>query len=98
MTGDVLEEDPFRTAFTDDAGDVGPKVPRIVGAAAFSGSAEGLAGISCEDGIEGPAERPGIEAAEIGPDRGRGEIPRALGRDEDSALGVILPVVKGMHK
>jgi hypothetical protein len=82
VTGDVLEEDPFGTAFSDDPGDVGPKVARIVGAATFPGRAEGLARVSGQDGIEGAAEGPGIEAAQVGPDRGRGEVSRALGGDE----------------
>ncbi|GLS79667.1 hypothetical protein GCM10007893_04410 [Paracoccus marinus] len=82
VTGDVFEEDPFRATFANDAGDVGPEVAGIVGATAFSGRAEGLAGIACEDGVEGPAERPGIEAAQIGPDRGRGEVSGCLRRDE----------------
>ena len=85
VTGDVFEEDPFRAAFTDDAGDVGPEVPGIVSATALSGRAEGLAGISGEDGIEGPAEGTDIEAAQVGPDRGRCEVARALGGDEDRA-------------
>ena len=78
MTGDVFEEDPFRGTFADDAGDLRPEVARIIGATAFSGSAEGLAGISGEDDVEGAAEGPGIEAAQIVPDRGRGEVPGAL--------------------
>lgn len=94
VPGDVLEEDPFRAAFSDDAGDVGPEVARIVGAAAFPGRAEGLAGIASEDGVERAAEGPGIEAAQVGPDRGRGEIPGALGCDEDSA-GPVLPFDEG---
>ena len=94
VTGDVFEEDPFRAAFANDAGDVGPEVAGIVSASALSGRAEGLAGISGEDGIEGPAERPGIEAAQIGPDRGRCEVSRALGRDEDGA-GPVLPLDEG---
>ena len=94
MPGDVLEEDPFRTAFSDDAGDVGPEVARIVGAAAPSCRAEGLARVSGQDGIEGAAEGPGIEAAQVGPDRGRDEIPRALGGDEDGA-GPVLPFDEG---
>ena len=61
MACDVFEEDPFRAAFPDDAGDVGPEVTGIVGAAALSGCAEGLAGIACEDGIEGAAKGLGIE-------------------------------------
>ncbi|KGJ23530.1 hypothetical protein IX56_01850 [Paracoccus sanguinis] len=83
VPGDVFEEDPFRAAFADDAGDLGPEVPGIVGTTAFSGRAEGLAGISGEDGIESPAEGQGVEAAQIGPDRGRGEVSCALGCDED---------------
>lgn len=94
VPGDIFEEDPFRAAFADDAGDVGPEVAGIVGAAAFPGRAEGLAGVSGQDGIEGAAEGPGIEVAQVGPDRGRGEVPRALGRDEDGA-GPVLPLDEG---
>lgn len=89
VPGDVFEEHPFRTAFTDDAGDVGPKVPRVVSATALSGRAEGLARVACEDGIEGPEEGKGVETAQVGPDRGRGEVSRALGRDEDGARPVL---------
>ena len=85
VTGDVFEEDPFRAAFADDACDVGPEVARVVGATALSCRAEGLAGISGENDVEGAAKAPGIEAAEIIPDRGRGEIPDALGGDDDRA-------------
>ena len=83
VTGDVFEEDPFGAAFADDPGDVGPEVAGIVGTAAFPGRAEGLAGISGKDDIKRAAEGPGIEAAQVGPDWGRDEIPRALGGDED---------------
>jgi hypothetical protein len=94
VPGDVLEEDPFGTAFADDAGDVGPEVARIVGAAALSGCAEGLAGISGEDGVEGAPERQSVEAAQVGPDRGWGEVSRALGGHEDGARPV-LPLDEG---
>ena len=94
MTGDVFEENPFGAAFADDAGDIGPEVTRVIGATALSSSAEGLAGISGEDGIEGPAEGTGIEAAQVGPDRGRCEVARALGGDEDGA-GPVLPFDEG---
>ena len=94
MTGDVFEEDPFWAALADDAGDLGPEVAGIVGASALPGRAEGLAGISGEDGIEGPAEGTGIEAAQVGPDRGRCEVARALGGDEDGA-GPVLPFDEG---
>ena len=89
VPGDVFEEDPFGTAFVDDTGDLGPEMAGIVGAAPFARGAEGLAGISGEDGIEGAAEGPCVEAAQVGPDRGRGEIPCALGGDEDGARPIL---------
>lgn len=89
MPGDVFEEDPFGTAFSDDPRDVGPEVAGIVGAAALSGRAEGLAGVSGEDGVEGAAEGAGVETAQVGPDRGRCEVARALGGDEDRARPVL---------
>ena len=94
VTGDVFEKDPFGVALVDDAGDLWPKVAGIVGTTALSGGAEGLAGISGEDDVEGPADRPGIEAADIIPDWRRGEIPRGLCGDEDNA-GPVLPFDKG---
>ena len=89
VPGDVFEEDPFRAAFADDAGDIWPEVAGIIGATPFTSGTEGLAGISGEDGIEGAAEGPGIEAAQVGPDWGRDEIPRALGGHEDGARPVL---------
>ena len=91
MTGDVFEKDPFWGTFPDDAGDLGPEVPGIVGPAAFACCAEGLTGISGEDDVEGPDEAPGIEAAQIIPDWSRGEVACALGGNED-ASGPILPL------
>ena len=86
---DVFEENPFGGAFPDDPGDIGPEVPRIFGATAFSGRAEGLTGISGKHRIEGSAERPCVEAAQVGPDQGRGEIAGALGGDEHAARPVL---------
>jgi len=94
VTGDVLNEDPLGSAFTNNAGDLGPKVAEIIGPTAFSGCAEGLAGISGEDDVEGPAKGPGIEAAQVVPDRCRGEVSRALGGDEYSS-GPVFPFDKG---
>ena len=91
VTGDVFEEGPFRTAFRNDAGDVGPEVAGIIGAAALPGRAEGLAGVSGKNCVEGAAEGASVEAAQVGPDRGRGEVSGALGRDEDGA-GPVLPL------
>jgi hypothetical protein len=89
VPGDVFEEDPFGAAFADDPGDIRPEVAGIVGPAALSRRAEGLAGVSGKDRIEGAAERPGVEAAQVGPDRGRGIVSCALGRDEDRPWPVL---------
>ena len=89
VTGDVFEEGPFRAAFADDAGDVGPEVAGIVCASPFPGRAEGLAGVSGKNCVEGAAEGASVEAAQVGPDRGRGEVTRALGGDEDRPWPVL---------
>jgi hypothetical protein len=88
VTGHVFEKDPLWAAFADDTGDVGPEMAGIIGATALSGCTEGLARISGEDDVEGAAEGLGIEAAKIIPDRGRCEIPCALGGDEGRAWPV----------
>jgi hypothetical protein len=93
VTGDVFEEDPFRAAFPDDAGDLGPEVARVVGATALACCTKRLTGISGEDHVERPAEYPGIECPQIIPDRGWREIACALGGDEDGA-GPVLPLDK----
>ena len=94
VTGDVFEEHPFGGTFPDDAGDFWPEVAGIVGTGTLSGRAEGLAWVSGENDVEGTSEGPGIETAQIVPDRGRGEIPATLGRDEDGA-GVTFPFHEG---
>ena len=94
MTGDVFKEDPFGGAFPDDAGDLGPEVPGIIGTAAFASGAEGLAGISGEDDVEDASEWPGIEAAQIVPDRSGRKVSGALGCDENTS-GPFLPFDKG---
>ena len=88
MPGDVFEEDPFGGTFPDDAGDIGPEVARIIGTGPLPGRAEGLAGISGENDVEGAAEGPGIETAQVVPDWRRGEVSCALGGDEDGARPV----------
>jgi hypothetical protein len=90
VTGDVFKEDPLGAALDDDAGDLGPEVAGVVGTGTLACGAEGLAGISGEDDVESPAEGPGIEAAQIVPDRRGGEIACALGGDENGA-GIALP-------
>jgi hypothetical protein len=94
MPCDVFEEDPLGGAFPDDAGGFGPEVTGVVGAAAFASGTEGLAGISGQHCVEGTAEGSCVEAAEIVPDRGRGEVRGALGGNEDGA-GPVLPFDEG---
>ena len=94
MAGDVFEEDPFGGALPDNPGDVGPEVAGVLGACALACGTEGLAGIAGQHRVEGAAEAAGVEAAQIVPDRRRGEIPRALGGDEDGA-GPLVPFDEG---
>jgi hypothetical protein len=91
VTGHVFEEHPLGAAFADNPGDLGPEMAWVVGTAALSGGAEGLAGISGEDDVKGTAKGLGIEAKQIVPDRGLGKISCALGGEEDGA-GVSLPL------
>ena len=94
VAGDVFQKDPLGVAYTDDPGDLGPEVAGIIGATAFASGAEGLAGISGEDDVEGTAKGPGVEAAEIIPDRCRGEIACTLGGDKDRSWPA-LPLDEG---
>jgi hypothetical protein len=89
VTGDVFKEDPFRGTFPDDAGDLGPEVTGIIVTTALSGGAERLAGISGQHGVEVTPEGPGFEAAQIVPDWCWGEIPCALGCNEDGARPIL---------
>ena len=89
VPGDVFEEHPFGSAFSNNPGDVGPEVAWIFGTAALSGSAERLAGISGQYCVDGTAEGPGFEAAQIVPDWCWGEIPCALGCNEDGARPIL---------
>jgi hypothetical protein len=90
MTCDVFEEHPLWGTFADNPCDLGPEVAGVVGSGPLPGRAEGLAGISGEDCVEGPSEGLGFEAAQIIPDRSRGKVSGALGRDEDGS-GPVLP-------
>jgi hypothetical protein len=94
VTGDAFQKDPFGTAFTDDTGDLGPEVAGVVGTAAFASRAEGLAGVSGENDVEGPTKGSSIETAQVVPVWGLGEMPSALGGDADRTWP-ILPFDKG---
>ena len=94
MARNVFEKDPFGGTFPDDAGDFWPEVAGIVGTGTLSGRAEGLAWVSGENDVEGTSEGPGIETAQIVPDRGWGEVSCALGVVEIGSRP-ILPLDEG---
>ena len=87
MPGDVFEKDPFEVGakFADAAGDLGPQVALVVLAPALPCGAERLAGIACKQGVDAPCPGPGVEGAQVCPDRGRGEISGALACDKHIA-------------
>lgn len=93
MTGDVFEEHPGWLDLADDAGDIWPQVPLVVGPAALPGHAEGLAGVSCQDGVDRAAQGAPVEGGDIIPDRGGGEVSGPLGCD-DGAAWVFFPFDK----
>jgi hypothetical protein len=64
----VLEEDPFRAALPDDAGDLRPEVARVLCASPLSGDAERLTGIAGRDDMNAPAPRAAVEGSQIVPD------------------------------
>ncbi|MEP9401842.1 hypothetical protein ABLE43_08465 [Sphingomonas sp. VNH70] len=70
---DVFAEDPFRSDFPDDPGDLGPKVTRICVSGSATGIAEGLAWITGSDDMNSAAERAAVEGSEIVPDRCRSQ-------------------------
>lgn len=87
MSGHVLEEAPTQLVakFSDDPLDVGPEVAGIVFAFALSGHAERLAGVSCNEGVEGAGIGPGVEGFDVVPDWGGGEVSGPHPCDEDFA-------------
>ena len=69
MPFDVFGEDRPGSHFADDPRNLGPKVPGIGLAAAFSGQAEGLAGITGREDMNAAAPWAAIEGFEIVPNR-----------------------------
>jgi hypothetical protein len=68
MMGDILEEDEGRLDFADDAGDMRPKVARVVGTAALSCDRERLARIARSDDVHRAAPRAAVEGSNVVPD------------------------------
>lgn len=68
MMGDIFEEDEGRLDLTDDAGDMRPKVARVVGTAALSCDRERLARIARSDDVHRAAPRAAVEGSNVVPD------------------------------
>ena len=68
MMGDILEEDEGRLNLSDDAGDMGPKVARVVGTSALARDREWLARITRSDDIHRAAPRSAVEGSNVVPD------------------------------
>jgi hypothetical protein len=67
MMGDILEKDEGRLDLGDDAGDMGPKVARVVRAPAFARDGERLARIARSDDVHRAAPRAAVEAGNVVP-------------------------------
>lgn len=68
MMGDILEEDEGRLDLTDDAGDMGPEVARIIRTSALARDAERLARIARSDDVHRAAPRAAVEGSNVVPD------------------------------
>ena len=69
MMGDVLDEHEGRLGLADDAGDMRPEVPRVVGTPALVRNAERLARITRSDDVHRAAPRAAVEGSNVVPDR-----------------------------
>ena len=69
MMGDIFEEDERRFDLTDDAGDMGPEVPRVVRAPALTRDGERLARIARSDDVHRAAPWAAFEGSNVVPDR-----------------------------
>jgi hypothetical protein len=68
MMGDILEEDERWLDLADDAGDMGPKVARILGTEASPRDRKWLARIPGREDIHAAAPRSAVESSNVVPD------------------------------
>jgi hypothetical protein len=85
MAGDVLKEDERCLGFSDDSGDVRPKMARILIAKSITGEGEGLAWIAANDKVHDISEKPAVEGSKIRADRCRSQATFLHARDQDAA-------------
>jgi hypothetical protein len=69
MMGDIFEEDEGRLDLTDDTGDVGPEVARILGAEPSACHRERLARVPGREEIHRAAPWAAVERSNVAPDR-----------------------------
>lgn len=69
MSADVLADEHGRLALSEDAGDVGPEVSRIVGAQLGAGHAPRGARPASSDEIHAATPRSSVEGSDVRPDR-----------------------------
>jgi hypothetical protein len=100
MMGDIFEEDEGRLDLTDDTGDVGPEVARILGAEPSACHRERLARVPGREKIHRAAPWAAVERSNVAPDRcliqGRVFHPRhESGRSEGVPLNVTHSSISG---
>jgi hypothetical protein len=71
MVGDVLQENKSGLAFADDAGDMGPEVAGVAGAASLAGDAKWLTRIARQEDAHRATPRAAVEGSKVVPDRSR---------------------------
>jgi hypothetical protein len=103
MAGDVFEEAPFRGNLSDDPGDRGPEVSRIIAAFAEARERERLAGITGREDMNAAAPRSAVKGSQIVPNRsraqGRVRHPRhESGRCKTVSLDITHSAVSGLCK
>jgi hypothetical protein len=66
---DVLTEDPLRADFSDDPGDIRPKMARVCCAELFACRAERLARVARSEDIHAATPRSAVEGSQVRPER-----------------------------
>lgn len=84
---DVLAEETERPALGDDAEDLVDEESIVVAAAALSGDAVGLAGISGSDAMNAATPSSSIEGGKVRPDRRGSQITRFHARNQKRGGG-----------
>jgi hypothetical protein len=90
VSWNVFQENHGGLTLSDDPGDVGPEMARVVSPLAIAGETEGLAGIARAEDVDLTAPFGAVESRDVIPDREGCEAAIVLTGDED-ALSVFVP-------